>query len=972
MAAGSLSEQEIGNHQLIAEALRQSEAKFRTLTETTASAIFIYQGDRFRYVNPATETLTGYTSEEISQMSLWDLIHPDSHGLVRRRGLARQHSRTVPVRYEFMMITKKGEVRWVDFNGGAIEYEGQPAILGTAFDITKRKLAEEALRQASLSLSSSLDLGDVLDAILKSTLNLLSKVQVAHIFLYSKEGGGQLAFGAALWEDGRRGQPVAGPRPAGLTYTVARSGEPVIVEDIRRHPLYEDAPEEWHGSIVGLPLKIGARVVGVMNIASAQTGAFTEDDLGILRLFSDQAAIAIENARLFQEAATERRHLGLLYDIGRELAISLDVDEILHRAVTLTCKALEGLLGEAFLYQPEEGQRLSLRAIHGRDPQDIAALDRKLNLSLGVGLAGWVAEHRQPVITGDVGGDPRWHFIPGMDEDVHSALIAPILQGDRLLGILAVLHRRPNAFSKGHLELLQAICHQVGLALSNAGRYQQVQSLVDMLAAEQYRLESLMEHLPAGVLLLDADYRLVVANSLGREILGLLGKDEPGSPLSQLGPYSIADLIAHHASPLPVEITLEGSPPRIFEAEARPLGEERPQWVISVREVTEEREKQARISMQERLATVGQLAAGIAHDFNNIMAAIMVYTDLLERDIEIIPGGHERLSIIQQQVQRASSLIRQILDFSRRSVMEQSTLDVLPFIKELDRLLERLLPETIHLELIYQPGVYLIKADPTRLQQVFMNLAVNARDAMPEGGTLSFEITRLKLAPEDPLLVPEMQPGDWVHITVRDSGVGISSESIPHIFEPFFSTKPYGEGTGLGLAQAYGIIKQHGGHIDVVSQPGKGTRFEIYLPGLPVPQSQISAQEEAPQIIGEGQLILLVEDDRITRDALQDMLETHNYVVLTAGNGLEALRIYEYQGESVSLVVSDVVMPEMGGVDLYLELSDRWPGVKMLFITGHPLQLDEQALLEAGSVHWLQKPFSVSEFGQVIKNLIDN
>jgi CheY-like chemotaxis protein len=323
-------------------------------------------------------------------------------------------------------------------------------------------------------------------------------------------------------------------------------------------------------------------------------------------------------------------------------------------------------------------------------------------------------------------------------------------------------------------------------------------------------------------------------------------------------------------------------------------------------------------------------------------------------------------------VQRASSLIRQILDFSRRSVMEQSTLDVLPFIKELDRLLERLLPETIHLELIYQPGVYLIKADPTRLQQVFMNLAVNARDAMPEGGTLSFEITRLKLAPEDPLLVPEMQPGDWVHITVRDSGVGISSESIPHIFEPFFSTKPYGEGTGLGLAQAYGIIKQHGGHIDVLSQPGKGTRFEIYLPGLPVPQSQISAQEEAPQIIGEGQLILLVEDDRITRDALQDMLETHNYVVLTAGNGLEALRIYEYQGESVSLVVSDVVMPEMGGVDLYLELSDRWPGVKMLFITGHPLQLDEQALLEAGSVHWLQKPFSVSEFGQVIKNLIDN
>jgi CheY-like chemotaxis protein len=251
-----------------------------------------------------------------------------------------------------------------------------------------------------------------------------------------------------------------------------------------------------------------------------------------------------------------------------------------------------------------------------------------------------------------------------------------------------------------------------------------------------------------------------------------------------------------------------------------------------------------------------------------------------------------------------------------------------------------------------------------------MNLAVNARDAMPDGGILSFEITRLKLGPEDSPPIPELDTGDWIRITVKDTGVGIRSKDFPHIFEPFYSTKPYGEGTGLGLAQAYGIIKQHGGHIDVHSRINTGTSFIIYLPALPVSSGQDLDQKDDSPVIGEGELILLVEDDHITRDALQSMLEAYNYRVMIAANGVEALEIYEKRGEGITLVVSDVVMPEMGGVDLYHALCERWPDVKMLFITGHPLNEDDQALLEQGRVHWLQKPFSVAEFNQVIKGLI--
>jgi signal transduction histidine kinase/ActR/RegA family two-component response regulator len=533
------------------------------------------------------------------------------------------------------------------------------------------------------------------------------------------------------------------------------------------------------------------------------------------------------------------------------------------------------------------------------------------------------------------------------------------------------LHHQPAAFTPDHQELLQAICHQVGLALSNAERYQQVQSLVDLLEVEKKRLVNLVGRLPVGVLLLDEDHTLLVANSLGSEILGLLGTGAVGKPLSTLGPYDLKDLIAQHASPLPVNITYDGPPQRVFEAQVRPLGIEQSQWVITVREVTEEREIQVRIQMQNRLATVGQLASGIAHDFNNIMAAIMVYADLLQRDLALSPTGRERLAIIQNQVERATSLIRQILDFSRRSVMEQINMDLLPFTKELDKLLERVLPETIHLELSYENEEFWVKADPTRLQQVFMNLAVNARDAMSEGGSLFFLLDRIQLLSSEHPPFPSMLPGEWVRVRVRDTGEGIPPDVIPHIFEPFFTTKPVGEGTGLGLAQAYGIVKQHDGFIDVQSQVGEGTIFTIYLPALAVVEQEVVLYEQLAGIEGEGETILVVEDDQVTLGALRDLLSSQNYNVLMAENGIKALEIFEQRSDSIDLVVCDVVMPEMGGVELFIALSARYPHVKMLFITGHPLQKENHALLERGSVHWMQKPFSVPDFNQALQELLE-
>jgi two-component system, cell cycle sensor histidine kinase and response regulator CckA len=673
-----------------------------------------------------------------------------------------------------------------------------------------------------------------------------------------------------------------------------------------------------------------------------------------------------ELARLHE---AERLRLSLLYSVSRELASTLDVDDILYRAIALTSQALDGSIGYAFLYIPKEN-RLSLRAIYGSEESSVTILDEQIGMAPGEGLAGWVAEHREPINLPDVTQDPRWVHVPGLKTEVHSAALAPIMSGDRLLGLLTVFHRQVMAFSDDHLALLLGACQQTALALSSADRYLQIQSLVDRLADEQHNLEILIDRLPAGVIVLDGDYCLQAANPLGRRVLLALGGCEIGQVLPPLGDYTLADITALPLQSLPVEVIIEGPPRMLLEVEVRSIGDRARQWVLTVRDITTERENLARTQMQERLATVGQLAAGIAHDFNNIMAAILVYADLLTSDNSLPAASRERLHIIQQQVQRAASLIRQILDFSRRSVMEQSMLDLIPFIKELNKLLARVLPENIQLQLDYENETYLVNADPTRLQQAFMNLALNARDAMPQGGILSFRLSSLQIKPDESSPSSELPAGNWVHVLVADTGHGIPPEIMSHIWEPFFTTKPVGQGTGLGLSQVYGIIKQHDGAIDVASQVGEGTRFNIYLPALAVPKEEAPAMESPARFDGTGKTVLVVEDDQVTRDAIQSLLKVYNFWVLTAANGSEAVRIYKQMGKVITLVVTDLVMPEMGGVALYQALQEQNPGVKVLFITGHPLKEDSQDLLERGNVHWLQKPFSARDLGIAMQALM--
>ena len=383
---------------------------------------------------------------------------------------------------------------------------------------------------------------------------------------------------------------------------------------------------------------------------------------------------------------------------------------------------------------------------------------------------------------------------------------------------------------------------------------------------------------------------------------------------------------------------------------------------ITERKLREAEREQLReqLQRQEQLAAVGQLAAGIAHDFNNIMSVISIYAEMTSEAPGLTDKERARMQTISEQSQRATRMIRQILDFSRKAVYERQVLDLLPLLKEAARLLRQTLPESIEITLDATPDEYFVLADPTRMQQMMMNLALNARDAMPDGGALQIGLGRVTIGagarvPTVGMGAP-VGPGEWVQVVVSDTGAGIRPEHMAHIFEPFYTTKEVGKGTGLGLAQVQGIVAQHEGQITVASELGAGTIFNIYLPATTsqVPEEEAASVPARPQ--GHGECVLLVEDDGDVRASLALLLEGWNYRVVQAANGQEALAWLARPPQQVDVILSDVVMPRLGGVGLVKALRKDGVTTPVILMSGYTAIAARAGLKEAGVLAWLDKP----------------
>jgi two-component system, cell cycle sensor histidine kinase and response regulator CckA len=404
--------------------------------------------------------------------------------------------------------------------------------------------------------------------------------------------------------------------------------------------------------------------------------------------------------------------------------------------------------------------------------------------------------------------------------------------------------------------------------------------------------------------------------------------------------------------------------------------------IIYAVETTEQRALEAQFAQSQKMQAVGQLAGGIAHDFNNVLSAIMMATDFLLNAHRPTDPSFQDIIQIKQNANRAASLVRQLLAFSRRQTLRPQVLDLGEVLSDLNLLLQRLIGEKVKLEPKLARDLWPVRVDVSQFEQVIVNLAVNARDAMPDGGKLTVRTANVAASESASFAYKAMPAADYVLIEVSDTGTGISPEIADKVFEPFFSTKEVGKGTGLGLSTVYGIIKQTDGFIFLDSAPGIGTTFRIFLPrhipgaeadetvAAPALVPPDEPQKAAADLTGRG-TILLVEDEEGLRGLNARGLESRGFTVLQASNGIEAIKVFDDRAGDVDLVVSDVVMPEMDGPTLFKEMRKRNPKLKMIFVSGYAEDAFEKNFPERRDYEFLAKPFTLKQLIAVVKETME-
>ena len=501
------------------------------------------------------------------------------------------------------------------------------------------------------------------------------------------------------------------------------------------------------------------------------------------------------------------------------------------------------------------------------------------------------------------------------------------------------------------------------------------------LAERENLLQTIIETEPECVKLVGPDGTLLQMNRAGLEmieadspehVIGTVVRDVIAPEHREAFDDLTARVIAGGRGSLEFELVGLKGTRRRMETHAVPLhgADGGILGALSVtRDVTERTRLEEQLRQSQKMEAVGRLAGGVAHDFNNLLTGIIGYADLLRAGLPADSELRADAEEVRKAADRAAALTRQLLAFSRRQVLQPQTLSLNEAVGEMERMLRRLIGEDVELVTDTEPGLGLVEADPGQIEQVIANLVVNARDAMPTGGRLILRTANVEVNGQ-PRTEPQMRPGSYVLLSVSDSGSGMDTETQSRMFEPFFTTKDVGKGTGLGLATVYGIVKQSGGYIWVTGAPGAGTTFDIFLPRAePVSRAESAGRPALPRHARTGtETVLVVEDERLVRDLIARDLGERGYTVVTAENGAEALKVASGGGESIDLLLTDVVMPELGGLELAARLTAEQPGLKVVYMTGYA----ERAVVgELAPWPLLQKPFNVGALADTLRKVLD-
>lgn len=388
------------------------------------------------------------------------------------------------------------------------------------------------------------------------------------------------------------------------------------------------------------------------------------------------------------------------------------------------------------------------------------------------------------------------------------------------------------------------------------------------------------------------------------------------------------------------------------------------------RDITEKKALEQQLLQAQKMESIGVLAGGIAHDFNNLLSGILGYASLLKTKL---PVGqfYKYADTIENSAVKAARLINQLLTFSRAEKSSKKIIDLNSIIRETIQILERAIDKSIRIQPEIEESVWALEADPFQIEQVLLNICINARDAMPDGGILTIKTENTSITEINPAIYSELPAGRYVRLSVSDTGVGMEKNIQSKIFDPFFTTKDKTKGTGLGLAVVYGIIKNHNGHIHIESEPGKGARFDLYIPASTKRPVEPVPGKESKETFAGNEIILLVDDEEVVRGLGKEILEYQGYKVILAGNGLEALGIYEKQMQRIDLVILDIIMPGISGVQTFERLKAVNPAVKVIFSSGYNSNGCNAPALKANSVKFIQKPYKMEEISAMVRRALD-
>jgi PAS domain S-box-containing protein len=672
---------------------------------------------------------------------------------------------------------------------------------------------------------------------------------------------------------------------------------------------------------------------------------------------------------LFDAAQRQARELELLNQVGTTIARELDlpvvfrtVVEAIARSFGYTQVSLYLLRGDTLVCQHQVGYTHVIAEI-----------------PVSQGISGRVARTGSPVLLPDVRSDPE--FLGAMDGIV-SELCIPLLDQGKVVGTLNVESTGGVVMGRADFDLMTALGEQVSIALVKARLYGEARE-------SEQRYRTLVEKLGEGVAIVDPTERFLFANPAAELIFGVPPGELAGRGLEEfLGREEFARARAEtekrrrgETSVYEQDIRRPDTTVRRLEITASPQYDADGSfaWTLGVfRDITEARRteealrrSEERLAQAQKMEAVGRLAGGIAHDFNNLLTVIRGYADLVEKGIETEQPVHDGLREIRTAADRAAGLTAQLLAFSRKQVMRPRVLNLDEVVRGMQKMLPRMLGEDVRLVAALAAEPATILADQGQLEQVLMNLAANARDAMPAGGTLTLATATRVVAADPGREHPEVTPGRYVELCVTDTGRGIDRDILPRIFEPFFTTKALGQGTGLGLATVYGIIKQSEGYIYCASEPSAGTTFTILLPVVPGGIPETVPPPRDPRSLAGSETVLVVEDEQAIRELIRTVLRRNGYRVLTARNGEEALAAAAAEAGTIELLLTDVVMPRMSGPELGRRIREVCPNARVLYMSGftdHPA-VREGAAAEGEQL--VRKPFTAEVLLERVRAALD-